>query len=44
MAVCGCNVAFYLAYLRESISPGRCDGDYYCDANEVTRRWVVERA
>ena len=34
-AKCGCNVAFYLSYLRGSPSEGQCDGDYYCDANEV---------
>lgn len=34
-AGCGCNVAFYLSYLRGSRTKGQCDGDYYCDANEV---------
>ena len=34
-AQCGCNVAFYLSFLRESASPGTCNGDFYCDANEV---------
>ena len=34
-AGCGCNAAFYLVAMRRSPSPGQCDADYYCDANDV---------
>ena len=30
-ALCGCNVAFYLGYLRGSPAAGRCDNDWYCE-------------
>ena len=34
-ALCSCNVAWYLVPMRSNTDPGTCDGDFYCDANEV---------
>lgn len=34
-AGCNCNVAWYLVPMRSNSDPGSCEGDYYCDANDV---------
>ena len=34
-AGCNCNVAWYVVPMRGNSNPGNCEGDYYCDANNV---------
>ena len=34
-AECGCIAAVYLVSMASNQNPGTCDGDFYCDANNV---------